>query len=68
MNYYENYNASEGYFGIQDQSHSDEMLLMLDYGIYYEFIPIENTDEKQPHKLTNQRARSNACTKPLTTE
>ena len=52
MNYYENYNASEGYFGIQDQSHSDEMLLMLDYGIYYEFIPIENTDEKQPKTIS----------------
>lgn len=33
------YNASEGFFGIQDQAGSDEMLLMLDYGIYYEFLP-----------------------------
>jgi phenylacetate-coenzyme A ligase PaaK-like adenylate-forming protein len=32
------YNASEGFFGIQDQANSDEMLLMLDYGIFYEFI------------------------------
>ncbi|MCO6499555.1 MAG: GH3 auxin-responsive promoter family protein [Vicingus serpentipes] len=38
MNYYENYNASEGFFGIQDQSGVEEMLLMLDYGIFYEFI------------------------------
>jgi GH3 auxin-responsive promoter len=35
------YNASEGFFGIQDQAKSDEMLLMLDYGIYYEFMPSE---------------------------
>jgi hypothetical protein len=35
------YNASEGFFGIQDQPNSDELLLMLDYGIYYEFIPME---------------------------
>lgn len=41
INYYEIYNASEGFFGIQDQSGSDEMLLMLDYGIFYEFIPMD---------------------------
>jgi len=39
--YYEIYNASEGFFGIQDQNDSDELLLMLDYGIFYEFIPME---------------------------
>lgn len=41
IRYYEIYNASEGFFGIQDQFGSDEMLLMLDYGIFYEFIPME---------------------------
>ncbi|OFZ55561.1 MAG: hypothetical protein A3D92_13550 [Bacteroidetes bacterium RIFCSPHIGHO2_02_FULL_44_7] len=40
MNYVETYNASEGFFGIQDQANSDEMLLMLDYGIFFEFIPM----------------------------
>jgi hypothetical protein len=40
MNYVETYNASEGFFGIQDQVNSDELLLMLDYGIFYEFIPM----------------------------
>jgi hypothetical protein len=39
MYYLETYNASEGFFGIQDQPNSEEMLLMLDYGIYYEFLP-----------------------------
>ncbi|MGB2128854.1 MAG: GH3 auxin-responsive promoter family protein [Flavicella sp.] len=39
--YYETYNASEGFFAIQDQNNSDEMLLMLDYGIFYEFIPMD---------------------------
>ena len=39
--YYEIYNASEGFFGIQDQNSSDELLLMLDYGIFYEFIPMD---------------------------
>ena len=44
--YYETYNASEGFFAIQDQNNSDELLLMLDYGIFYEFIPMESYDEE----------------------
>ncbi len=43
--YYEIYNASEGFFGIQDQNNSDELLLMLDYGIFYEFIPLDSKNE-----------------------
>ena len=43
--YYEIYNASEVFFGIQDRNHSDELLLMLDYGIFYEFIPIKGDKE-----------------------
>ena len=39
--YCEIYNASEGFFAIQDQNDSDELLLMLDYGIFYEFIPMD---------------------------
>lgn len=42
MYYLETYNASEGFFGIQDLPNSEEMLLMLDYGIYYEFLPLED--------------------------
>jgi hypothetical protein len=48
MNYLEIYNASEGFFGIQDQRNSEEMLLMLDYGIFYEFIPADLADEENP--------------------
>ena len=51
MNYLEIYNASEGFFGIQDQTNSDEMLLMLDYGIFYEFIPIEESNQENPNVL-----------------
>ncbi len=39
--YYETYNASEGFFAIQDRNNSKELLLMLDYGIFYEFIPMK---------------------------
>tara|TARA_B110000902_G_scaffold89926_1_gene106835 strand:+ start:5704 stop:7212 length:1509 start_codon:yes stop_codon:yes gene_type:complete len=38
--YYEIYNASEGFFALQDINGSKELLLMLDYGIFYEFIPM----------------------------
>ena len=48
MNYWETYTASEGFFGIQDQSDSEDMLLMLDYGIFYEFIPIEDSEDESP--------------------
>ncbi len=54
MHYVETYNASEGFFGIQDVDGSNELLLMLDYGIYYEFIPthaFEGTDSKVIYKL-----------------
>jgi hypothetical protein len=39
--YYEIYNASEGFFAIQDRNNAEDLLLMLDYGIFYEFIPMD---------------------------
>lgn len=48
MNYLETYNASEGFFGIQDQLNNEDLLLMLDYGVFYEFIPIEDIDSDNP--------------------
>ena len=44
MHYMETYNASEGFFGIQDDPNDKSMLLMLDYGVFYEFIPMEGGD------------------------
>lgn len=44
MKYLETYNASEGFFGIQDLNTPGEMLLMLDYGIFYEFLPLTEYD------------------------
>lgn len=52
MNYLEVYNASEGFFGIQDYPGTGEMLLMLDYGIYYEFIPMEEWESEHPKALS----------------
>ena len=49
MHYMETYNASEGFFGIQDDPSDRSMLLMLDYGIFYEFIPVkENENSVNP--------------------
>lgn len=48
VSYLELYNASEGFFGIQDQKDSKDLLLMLDYGIYYEFIPAEDIVKENP--------------------
>ena len=52
MRYMETYNASEGFFGIQDQQDSDELLLLLDYGIFYEFIPMEEWDKENPQVIS----------------
>ena len=54
FNYQEVYNASEGFFGIQDQPFRDDLLLMLDYGIFYEFIATNQLDEENPLTLTLQ--------------
>lgn len=48
MNYLETYNASEGFFGIQDDLERDDMLLMLDLGVFYEFVPMDHLDEPNP--------------------
>jgi hypothetical protein len=45
MHYMETYNASEGFFAIQDEPSKSDMLLMLDYGIFYEFIPADKVNE-----------------------
>lgn len=53
VDYMEVYNASEGYIAMQDDlSKVGEMLLMLDYGIYYEFVPLSEVHEKHPRTLT----------------
>ena len=48
MHYMETYNASEGFFGIQDNPDDPAMLLMLDYDVFYEFIPLEEVNAESP--------------------
>lgn len=52
MNYMETYNASEGFFGIEDLSKEGELLLMLDYGIFYEFCPPGEWNKQFPKTVT----------------
>jgi hypothetical protein len=59
VNYIETYNASEGFLGIQDRLHSDDMLLMLDYGIYYEFMPMSEYGKEFPKTLNLSEVKTN---------
>ncbi len=53
VQYMESYNASEGYFAIQDDlSLQDQMLLMLDYGVFFEFVSAEDWENPFPKALT----------------
>ena len=51
MKYMETYNASEGFFGIQNDPADSAMLLMIDYDVFYEFIPFEEFDSPNPRVL-----------------
>lgn len=59
--YYEIYNASEGFFAIQDLNNSNDLLLMLDYGIFYEFIPMDTygTPEQKVIRLSEVELNKN---------
>ena len=48
MHYEETYNASEGFFGIQSEPADPALLLMIDYGIFYEFIPLDELEKERP--------------------
>ncbi len=51
MHYMETYNASEGFFGLQTDPADPAMTLMLDYDVFYEFIPLEEVGTAQPTVL-----------------
>jgi hypothetical protein len=52
MHYLETYNASEGFFAAQDVPGNEGMLLFLNHGIYYEFMPMEEYGKEDPQTLT----------------
>lgn len=52
MNYWEVYNASEGFLAMNDNSAADDLLLLLNYGVFYEFIPLEELEKEKPEALS----------------
>ena len=63
MNYMESYNASEGFFGLQDDLSTNDMLLMLDLGVFYEFIPSDkiNSDSPPVYTIGEVETRNKLC-------
>lgn len=60
VGFQEVYNASEGYFAIQDDmTRPNEMMLMPDYGIFYEFVPVEDADQLFPKSYTMEEVELN---------
>lgn len=59
MKYMETYNASEGFFGLQDNPADSSMLLMLDYGVYFEFMPINEIGKPKPKTLLLEEIEPN---------
>ena len=59
INYMELYNASEGFFGIQNQKKKSDLLLLIDHGIFYEFIPIRNGQEKEEDIISLENVQIN---------
>lgn len=59
MHYMETYNASEGFFALQDEPQTDDMLLMLDYGVFYEFVPVDQIGKDFPNVLTVDQVETN---------
>jgi hypothetical protein len=49
MHYMETYNASEGFFGLQNDPNDPAMMLMIDYGVFYEFLPMDEFDSPNPN-------------------
>ena len=58
MHYLETYNASEGFFGIQDDKNDAAMLLMLDYGVFYEFIPMSEFGKPDANILSIEEVKT----------
>jgi hypothetical protein len=59
IHYVELYSASEGFFGVQDRKNADDMLLMIDHGVFYEFIPLEELGSEHPKAITLEKVELN---------
>lgn len=59
LNYYQTYNASEGFFSLQNENKAEDMLLMLDYGIFYEFIPMSEFNGTESNTIELEQVELN---------
>ena len=59
MHYWQTYNASEGFFGIQEDNNRDDMLLLTNHGVFYEFVPLNQLDAEHPQALTLDQVQIN---------
>lgn len=59
INFLETYNASEGFFAAQDDTNAEGMLLLLNHGIYYEFMPMEEYGKEHPQTLSLKEVERN---------
>jgi hypothetical protein len=65
INYLEMYNASEGFFAAQDNPDTDGMLLFLDHGIFYEFMPVEEYGKENPRTIGLNKVELNKHYAPV---
>lgn len=63
MHYMETYNASEGFFGLQDDPTDPSLLMMPDYGIFYEFIPMNEVGSAHPTVLPLESVETGKTTR-----
>lgn len=63
MHYMETYNASEGFFGLQDDPTDSSLLMMPDYGIFYEFIPMNEVGSAHPTVLPLESVETGKTTR-----
>lgn len=61
MDYLEGYNASEGYFAMQDDLNEPGLLLLTDNGVYYEFLPLEELDKEDPQTIDLKDVELDTC-------
>ena len=59
INYLELYNASEGFFGIQNNPNKSDLLLLINHGIFYEFIPVENGIQLKENVVPLHKVKTN---------
>ena len=59
MHYMETYNASEGFFGVQNEPDDTAMLLLTNLGVFYEFIPLEEVGSDNPHAVPLWEVQTN---------